>query len=154
MDFLDTEIGLFGNYVAVKGLVWLAIIIIFTIVFLLTFFIKQKKSLKEEKLLLKSLYDELDRDPNNISTYINIAMFYFDLSHVLYNPKQAITVLDKVIEIYPNSPELYSLRAIVYAVHLKNLPKAILDVDKLLELDPNDEYALKLKKDILNFLKK
>jgi tetratricopeptide (TPR) repeat protein len=83
-------------------------------------------------------------DPN---TLLNVGIKAFNEGKM----DQALAEFDRVVKENPNLADAYYYRALVYLNQGKN-PQAKADLQKLLELDPNNKYA-KDAKDMLKELK-
>jgi tetratricopeptide (TPR) repeat protein len=98
----------------------------------------------EAQTYIAKLPQGVTMDPNTI---LNVGIKAFNEGKM----DQALAEFDRVVKENPNLADAYYYRALVYLNQGKNAP-AKADLQKLLELDPNNKYA-KDAKDMLKDLK-
>jgi tetratricopeptide (TPR) repeat protein len=67
-----------------------------------------------------------------------------------YDVDKALKDISKAIELDSSLIEAYELRAMLYYYILENSEKALNDINTILELQPDNQFALDLKKDIMS----
>ena len=98
-----------------------------------------------------AVYEErLKSNPNDAVAYMEIARDNITAYPEPYDSEKALRDISKAIELDPSLVEAYKLRSMLYFYTFKNKEMALADVEKILQLAPNDDFALDMKKDINN----
>ena len=97
------------------------------------------------------VYEErIKSNPNDAVAYMEIARDNITAYPEPYDSEKALRDISKAIELDPSLVEAYKLRSMLYFYTFKNKEMALADVEKILQLAPNDDFALDMKKDINN----
>ena len=98
-----------------------------------------------------AVYEErIKSNANDAVAYMEIARDNITAYPEPYDSEKALRDISKAIEIDPSLVEAYKLRSMLYFYTFKNKEMALADVEKILQLAPNDDFALDMKKDINN----
>ena len=98
-----------------------------------------------------AVYEErIKSNPNDAVAYMEIARDNITAYPEPYDSEKALRDISKAIELDPSLVEAYKLRSMLYFYTFKNKEMALADVEKILQLAPNDDFALDMKKDINN----
>ena len=98
-----------------------------------------------------AVYEErLKSNPNDAVAYMEIARDNITAYPEPYDSEKALRDISKAIELDSSLVEAYKLRSMLYFYTFKNKEMALADVEKILQLAPNDDFALDMKKDINN----
>lgn len=98
-----------------------------------------------------AVYEErIKSNPNDAVAYMEIARDNITAYPEPYDSEKALRDISKAIELDPSLVEAYKLRSMLYFYTFKNKEMALADVEKILHLAPNDDFALDMKKDINN----
>ena len=96
-----------------------------------------------------AVYEErIKSNANDAVAYMEIARDNITAYPEPYDSEKALRDISKAIEIDPSLVEAYKLRSMLYFYTFKNKEMALADVEKILQLAPNDDFALDMKKDI------
>ncbi|MCE1166321.1 MAG: tetratricopeptide repeat protein [Bacteroidetes bacterium] len=95
----------------------------------------------EKDLALEAFNKVLELDPNNGEAFYNIGQFYQEFQEY----QLAVEYYSKSIESGYDSADPYVSRAIVYTNHLKEYVKALQDLDKAEEIEPDNEMIPMLR---------
>ena len=125
------------------------IVIVVMLFFLFNAFLKNAAGGPDNKLLQK-YYDELTTNPNSATAYMEIARDNITAYPKPYDVDKALKDISKAIELDSSLIEAYELRTMLYYYTLENSEKALNDINTILELQPDNQFALDLKKDIMS----
>ncbi len=80
----------------------------------------------------------LEIDPKYVNSWIKLSSVYKKLN----DPQKSIEILDQALEINPQNTDIWFEKAKTYGIFIKDYPKAMNALNKIIEIDPNNRVAI------------